>query len=230
MFLVSAMAASLAAANITLSDGEFFEANWINQAIVNGSGSGFAVARFTNGGNPDAYQDTSNNVAPGERIITNHVYQPANYDPAANGPISQINFSVDVLDGSTNATILKVFLSQNGLAYYSTGFHTISSSGWTPYSLTALTAADFDSNSDAGLGSPPSGQQPDFSAGGNLISVGYTLIDSFAGAPGQILIAGNGIDNFSAAFTAVPEPSSVLLAALGFVGLVSRGGRRRKRA
>ena len=171
---------------------------------------------------------TSNNVAPGERITTNHVYQPANYDPAASGAISQIDFSVDVLDGSTSATILKVYLAQNGLAYYSIGFHTISSSGWTPYSLTGLTAADFDSNSDAGLGSPPSGQQPDFSAGGNIISVGYTLIDSFAGTPEQILLAGNGIDNFSATFHSVPEPNSVLLAAMGLVGLVARGRRRRK--
>ncbi len=226
--LLLAMAASVAAANVTLSDGEFLEADWNNYAIVNGVGSGFSVARFTNGGNPGAYQDSTNNVAPGERIATNHVYQPVKYDPAASGAISQADFSVDVLDGSTSVTILKAYIAQDGLAYYSIGFHAISSSGWTQYSFTGLTDADFDLNSDAGVGSAPFGQHPDFSASGNIISVGYTLIDSFAGTPEQILLAGNGIDNFSATFHSVPEPCSVLLAALGFLGLVARSRWRRK--
>lgn len=194
-------------APIYITDGIFNDSNWTAQKILDTTPAGnvtFAAAQVLTGGNPDEYRRTTHDyIGPGSMVVA-HISKVYSYVPAAQGPISTIDFSLDVnlffcVPGVSDSVAYGLLLVQNGY-YYGAGYDLVTTDYSDDYPLgkwirfdknPSVTAADF---YFFGQSQPP--QPPlDFSETGALIQFGYWTSNGTGGTlPGH---TEHGIDNWS---------------------------------
>src|SRR5262245_32170817 len=146
----------LSAAALTLSDGTFADADWSALEIVDTSGSAsFSVSHESAGGNPDDFRQTQHTV-PGsaQSIILDHIYAGGHYDPAAEGAIQTIDFTLDVrfVGGSvgTSRVGYQLLLVQGDSHYNALSTAAVAlgpgagvPGGWLSFSFNGLSSASF---------------------------------------------------------------------------------------
>ena len=185
--LLSVILASVAHADVTYSDGTFAPTDWGFQVAVTGIASGSASQRTT-GGNPDFCRRLTNTVtsASGGTVWSFSRFGTTfdtRYVAAEQGEILSIDFSIDsrvVQASSQNQEILPA-LKQATVVYAAAPGATTPGGGWSTYSVTGLTASDFQPILGAG---PP----PDFSVFGAPIRFGFIAKNSSTGSAFTMIV------------------------------------------
>lgn len=212
-------------------DGVFNNSNWTLTTITNTNGIGSSAAGFqvTSGGNPLEYRRIRHNLVvggPNGAVHSIHMNNTAFYDPFTQGAISSINYSEDSINFIPDTIVpgngqgSGLVIAQSGRIYemrnpvfvmpYS-GF-----SNWTTNSATGLVAADFWELDAFGTLFP--GNNPDFSASGGIMQLGFWRGNSGNGSYNTDC----GIDNWHVEI--VPAPSTLALVGIG--GLIAARRRR----
>ena len=238
-FLLSVAVVALAGvvgsaqASTSFFDGVFNNSDWSLTVLTNATGTGSTAQGFqvTTGGNLNEYREIRHQlVVTGPpyngAVFSFHLKNNAFYTPSTQGAISYIDYSEDsinfvpdtIVPGNGQASGLLIL--QNGKYYrqnnpllvmpYS-GYST-----WTANPAPGLLAADFAEVSLAGIVN--AGSNPDFSATGSIMQLGFHRGNSGNGGYDTDC----GIDNWSV--NIVPEPASAGLLALG--GLLALSRRR----
>ena len=191
----------------------------------------FAADQAAPDGNPGTFRQTRLAVTGPGGLVVSHLRNGAVYDPAVDGPIGTISFSLDVrfLGGSqgTSQTLYELDLLQSGAHYLSNATAALAqgpgdgaAGSWTAFSFSGLTASDF--NRFAGSG--PS--NPDFSALGAPIQFGF--LNTVSEAFGNPLFVTSGIDNWSVQLHPTPEPATILLLGSSLAGLGAAAAWRKR--
>jgi hypothetical protein len=136
------------------------------------------------------------------------------YNPAAQGAIGSISFSLDarvsngVALGEFQSVRFTIFQGDTSVTFFTPSLGL--SDGWQNFSVTGLTQEDY-------------GDQINLSGSTNL-RFGFGFLSRFDTTPGEQTFAIDA-DNFRVSITAVPEPSSLLclIPVMGFIA-----ARRRK--
>lgn len=150
------------------------------------------------------------------------------YDPTTQGALATIDASVDKefnYDATLNSSFFRPLILQDG-NYYAAGISLPVTLGvWLTASQSGLVASDFQLfNFTTGLFDAT--QHPNFA--GDVMHFG--IANRFNQTPiSSDSTADIRYDNLRLQLNPVPEPSSVMLAVAGFVGLVALGWRRRNR-
>jgi hypothetical protein len=223
------LAPSALGATIVFSDTEFADADWsltvlaFRDGVANPAGGSASAPQVASGGNPGAFRRTDltvNASGPlGALVVAASFRNGASYDPQTQGTITSIDFAIDGTLLSTFTQNLGLALRQGGQIYFTAGF--LPAGAWESFQATGLTESDF---SQCGPSTCPVSGNPDFSASGGSIDFGYVALNSLGGT-NPAFSTQVGADNWSV--TIVPEPSTVVLLALGLLAL---GCRRRSRA
>lgn len=219
------------------SDTEFNDGNWtIIEVRDDGSVSTGTGAQKLSGGNLDAYRQGENILGGPTTVRYAHMYSSA-YDPSLSGAIASLDWSYDFIalaaTNPTNGAIASnILIEQEGIFYIAGPGLTlpVDPAGpppiWTTNSGLDYSASNFTAVDSTG--------NPDFSATGGIISLGWLTSNSTGQAPpGRI--ATWGLDNWQFDITPkipppipeVPVPAAFWLfgtALLGFIGV----SRRRK--
>ncbi len=177
---------------LELSDADFSTADWDTLGFVAGNASVDAVSTQADGGNPGAYREAimSLGTAPLDGIALTQIYNPAVYDPAVDGPIDALHFTVDftALDGVP--TRLGIAIEQDGVIYAHVVADQADHVDWVAYDGLWLEAADF----------PPldifESGQPNFTTTGAPMRFGFAT-GQFALFAGGTENLRHGIDNWS---------------------------------
>lgn len=211
-------------------DGVFNNADWTMTTINNATGVGsFGQGlQIPVGGNPLEYRRVRHNLLvqnPGNgAIFTFHMNNTAFYDPTTQGAISYIDYSEDsinftpatVVPGNGQGTGLAIF--QNGNFYRQQSpilvMPYVTFNTWQPNAAPGLLATDFARVDLAGNIFP--GSNPDFSATGSIMQLGFARGNS--GNSGYNTDC--GIDNWHV--NIVPTPGAMGLAMAGGVLAVKR--------
>lgn len=189
----------------TLADGDFVSGAWDSQVLFIGSPTNAAnVTVQHTGGNPGDYRQTEHVTVVGDRLLVKNRFVAQTYNPRSDGPISKIDFSLD-LRINAGAVVCLLYAEQGGTSFYAPipyylGF---SNQSWNSFHLSDLTVWDFDTNWNVAVGRPadgPTGVHPDFSANGDPIVFGYALTNSAFGPPGARATGITGADNFVVRF------------------------------
>jgi hypothetical protein len=206
---------------ITYSDGTFTPSNWGFETV----GSGVSTpAQIAAGGNPGSYRQIDHTVNQNtgwyysfSRYGTTNATR---YEPAVQGAIASLDFSIDARVVSTQGGQLPglaLGAKQGTLVFMQSSFFNVGNPAWGGYGVSGLTAASFTCINGAG--------SLDLSAGGAPIRFGFVVLNaSFSPiTTGSV----SEYDNFSVTAHAVPAPSALGVAA--GVGLAGAGLRRRRR-
>jgi hypothetical protein len=202
---------------------------WSQNALAN-SYTGIAISwGFPgSGGNPGAMLQITlgpPTVAGGE--IWNRTWPsvpPVVWDPATQGGIGSINFSLDamlLIGDRNNAPAGQEFalLAMQGSAIFATPFVGVNSSSWQTFTQSGLTVVDFTATA-------MTSGTIDFTAAGSPIAFGliqhHSQVDPLA--PSWFTVA--NYDNFQLDVFPVPEPGSACLTLLGLAVLGWRSRRR----
>jgi len=176
-------------AQVTFTDGTFNPVQWTSTKILDntpGQSATFTAQQLLLGGNPGFFRRVSHTYVNGT-IFVAHVKGSAVYDPATQGAISSVCCSLEGKAlNQTGAVFYSPLLVQNGFYYRSEGT-TVASPDWTPVHLGPLYA----SGNFTVVGPGPA--QPDFSAGGAPITLGY--LTGNTGGP-QPDTRESGLDNW----------------------------------
>jgi len=228
--LVAAVVASASPAMAITSffDGVFNNSDWSVTTITNANGTGSFVmsGQSPAGGNPNEFRRVAHalNVSgPGGLVVGVHMNANAFYNPAVSGAISSIAYSEDSINFSSqggNGQGSGLAIIQSGRYYllrnpilvmpYS-GFST-----WTPNVAGSISAADLHEISNTGAIN--SASNPDFSASGGVMQLGF-----WRGNSGNFSYDTScGIDNWNVRI--IPAPGALALAGLG--GLLASRRRR----
>jgi hypothetical protein len=211
---------------VVFSDGTYADADW---TIVNQFGLIFAGQQPT-GGHPGSYRQVA--LAVGQNIpFVGQLNKTYVYNPSMTGPISGITYTIDLETTNAEGATYFALLSQNGNLYIET-MHTgnASPNTWLTENI-VLDLADFallrtNIQGNALIIDPNS--RPNFSVSGSPITFGYEVTAGGAGFFTSI----TGIDNDPIILTvtpsAVPEPTSLSLLAIG-MGFVAVAAARRGR-
>ncbi len=177
-----------AAADVSFSDGVFNNADW-NLAGYFFTGQADAPTAFgvSSGGNRGEYRRINHNNFT-NIMVSYHLRNGAVYNPAVNGAIAAIDFSMDLaaiqnLNGINIAMHLCVF--QNGVYYMSSGFIN-DQPRWMHFVTTGATAENF---SQLGDGT----SHPDFSGAGAPIQFGIVASNDNTGVFASRAV---GVDNW----------------------------------
>lgn len=195
---------SLALAQVTLTDGDFDAANWQDIVYLNDTGTSLTRAiRVASDGNPGAHREMAFqwNTSGGSAAI--YVYSRflnATYNPSTQGAITTIDYSEDgrVTSDSAGANSItlpaRMGLEQGGIIYRSRVVSVVQNSpfpgDWTNLALSGLRAGNFIKGDDT----VPGPDNPDFSASGGVINLGYIRANSNHLADREIVTS---IDNWS---------------------------------
>ncbi len=230
-------------ASTIYTDGTFTESNWQTVVLAQTGIMTQTVAQAPTVGNPGDYVRATFSVttsAAGQSLGAANVGRyrdDFNWNPAADGPLGALKFSMDVKNfaktGLSNDVILfwRPFLIQDGLAFSvnSSSLSVATGIGFTTLNWDFTAASDWVNFLDIN-------QRPDFSASGSTMVFGYRVQSPTLGCPAQAssCTAGSivdGMDNFRVELTAaeqtsgVPEPSTW---ALGLAGLAALAIRQRQ--
>lgn len=213
---------------LSVVDGDF--AHWnvfhfnTDDPLVSGSGPNTSTGsgqRSAIGGNPGAHLQFSHTFTTGDvswigAIKTDNVYRAA-----SQAAISSLAVSADVMTTSSagGESYWQLVVQQNGKRYYSFPPKRFPvNAAWTQVTNNNLTAADFDTNPQAGdEGVAPDGNQPNFGVNGAPIEFGF-MFGNYVNGNGTLTTA-FGLDNFSVSI----NPESELVAD-SFVGTVIQSG------
>jgi hypothetical protein len=232
---VTALLAGRASA-VTYFDGVFNNSDWSLTTITNAGGAGSSVGAFQIpvGGNPNEYRIIRNNLninGAGSLVLGVHMNNTAFYNPVTQGAVTSINYSEDSINflnqAGSNGQGSGLAIVQNGNTYvmrnpilvmpYS-GYST-----WTFNPAAGLVASDLWMIDNAG--NLYSGLNPDFSATGGIMQLGFWRGNSSGSATSGTFNSECGIDNWHVEI--VPTPGAA--AVLGLGGLMA-ARRRRERA
>lgn len=216
--VVSAVGA-VARADVVFQDGVFAPANWTNIQVV-GTGSSTS-SQLLAGGNPgEAMEMTSTvNSGFGSLVRAFHPYgftQATTYNPATQGAISSVAFSVDYfpVSGPPGGQGIALAFKQALVVYFALAIPGLNTAAWQTDAGT-VTAADF-TRADGLAGAP------NFSAAGAPIRFGLLTYNS-TGGDGVGFTTVADYDNYFVRI--VPGPGTAWLAGAGVVV-----GMRRRRA
>ncbi|MCY2925529.1 MAG: PEP-CTERM sorting domain-containing protein [Planctomycetota bacterium] len=212
-------------------DGVFNNSDWSLTVLTNATGTGSTAQGFQvlTGGNPNEYRRVRHQlVVTGQpfngAVHSLHLNNNAFYTPSTQGAISYIDYKEDSIN-FVPATVVPgngqgsgLLILQNGKYYrqqnpllvmpYS-GY-----SNWTANSAPGLLSTDFAEVTLAGIVNV--GSNPDFSAAGSIMQLGFYRGNS--GNTGYNTDC--GIDNWSV--NIVPEPATMGLVALGALAALKR--------
>lgn len=230
---ILAAAAAIACASPTMGitsffDGVFNNSDWAVTTITNANGTGSFVmgAQSPAGGNPNEFRRVShalNATGPNSLLVGVHLKANAFYNPAISGAISSIAYSEDSINFSSqggNGQGTGLAILQSGRYYllrnpilvmpYS-GFST-----WSPNVAGSISASDL--HEITNTGTINSASNPDFSASGGVMQLGF-----WRGNSGNISYDTScGIDNWNVRI--IPAPGALALAGIG--GLMAARRRR----
>jgi hypothetical protein len=184
---------------IPFFDGTFNNTDWTAFKFPNAvPGSAFTSGQVTAGGDPGAYQAITRTWTGPGGISVGELRNGAVYDPASNGPITDISFSLDAISFKDTSGIDFVpLLMQNG-NYYGTGITPLSyvfqGGGWQLIESQDLPASAFFSSSGP--------EHPDFSSKGSPIQFGYISGNGTASSLTITTIC--GVDNWSITVNTMP--------------------------
>lgn len=157
-------------AQTTFQDGTFNPADWsVSQVYTSGNGGSGSGAQMAGGGNPGSCWVTTHNMATNPaRIALFHARAGATFNPATQGVINSINFSMDIRTisdpngyGGQHAGLA---VRQNSIVYVAP-FVGNGSMSWLTRSQSALTAGNFTEYDGPG--------HPDFTLGGAPMQFGF---------------------------------------------------------
>lgn len=208
--VVTLCLAATAHADVVLSDGTFTPTNWgLETFTANGTGGTVVASQLSSGGNPGQARRVTNTTGsgPNNTIYGLHRYGTTNatrYEPVNQGAIASVDFSIDFvfLSGvGGQGQGLSLGAKQGTVVFAAGSTVTGSSTAWTSYSVTGLTAADFTAVSGSG--------SINFSATGAPIRFGFITSNSNGGTTSYF----NEIayDNFHVRIVQVPGPSWIAL-------------------
>lgn len=235
---LTALAGVLVSASSTLAaasffDGVFNNSDWTLSTITNAAGAGSITQGFQvpTGGNPSQYRIVRNNLqisAVNSLVVGVHINVTASYTPSSQGAITFINYSEDSKNFSSqggNGQGTGLAIIQGGNTYIQrnpilsmpfSGF-----SNWAPNAAPGLVASDLWQIDNAGNFFP--GNNPDFSATGTVMQLGFYRGNSSGTLSSGTFNTECGIDNWSVQI--VPAPGAAAL--LGTGGFMAMRRRRR---
>ncbi len=217
---------TLAAAEVTFTDGEFAPADWELTLREDYNGGTVGAQQELTGGSPDEYRRVTTNVQadspyPFARVYAFNKAVNASWDPATQGAIESIDYAEEsVLFGSCgNGVHTGPAVFQDGKAFiladamYDIHPMYANTSYWQSESAGGLVADNWVLNWEN------EDIHPDFSESGSPIAFGfYRLLVTTDVAYG----CDSGIDNWSLTVHPVPEPTCLGLLSAGLVALVRR--------
>ena len=226
-------AASLANASVTYFDGVFNPSDWNDFTILgpgNGFSSGVTVAQLPFGGNPGSYRQIDivlDAQLPGAAVTSLNINNNAFYNPVTQGAISFIDYSEDSLAvlGGGNVQGTGLLIVQNGNYFVQRNPVLVmpfsSHSSWAPNAAPGLVASDLWELLPSGL--LDSTSNPDFSAAGGIMQLGFWRGVSSGGFSGGVDNRHAAIDNWRVRI--VPTPGT---AAVGLIAGTLLAARRRR--
>ena len=172
---------------VLFTDGDFVDADWTATAIVLPANiaSTYSVTRVADGGNPGSYRKIGYDVLPSGDVSVLHERSSAAYDPASQGAIHAIDFSVDCRLASSAEAYTTVLLEQGGRRYTAIQAGSVDASGhctgaWHAEARPSFTQEDFVRVD--GPACNPGETCPDFSATAAPMRLGM-LTHAFVGGP-----------------------------------------------
>lgn len=217
-----------AAADVVFSDTEFATSGaqgWAVESVLTGGTSSVTATQVSNG-NPGLARQVTQTIAAstGTSITTLHRFGTTTatiYTPSTQGGIGSLSFNIDHRSafgatGNVAHQIVHVAFKQGTVVYMGPGVDTGGGAfGFTAFSLSNLTAADFTAVGGAGT--------PDFSAGGASIRFGFITKTTYD--PQLLTSSRTDYDNWSVRIVQVPSPAGGMLAVFGLIA----SGRRQRR-
>jgi len=215
---------------LSLFDETFDEADWVHTKIIDstsGAAGTFTAMQESTGGNPGPYQSGTHTWNNGYIAIA-HIFSGAGvYDPGTQGALALLDWSVDLgVPVSTNTEFTDVaatlVVMQGGNFYLPDPFSAL------PFAshgggFTQLEQSLVEGDLVLALGSGVDlNSHPDFSSSGAPLSFGFATVNSATGSRTTHWVADN--------YQLVPEPSTGLLLAIGFLALAKINSDSRRRA
>lgn len=229
--IVATTLAGSATASVTYNDAIFAPASWASSLVNNPDGVGSSIIQYQSltGGNTNEYMRLDMTLvasAPGGGMFSLNKNTTAFYNPTTQGFITSINYSEDSKNfmpgtsGNNQGSGLlieqsgKVYIQRNPiLVMPNPGF-----TDWAFNSAPGLVASDL--WEVTGTGTLISNSNPDFSATGSIMQLGFWRGASSGNAVGTGF-RDAGIDNWHVEIIPTPATAS-LLAAAGLVGATRR--------
>lgn len=231
---VLGLSAGAAQAAVSYFDGVFNNADWGLVVLTNATGTGSTASgtQVPTGGNPNEFRRVQHtlNVTGSPfngAVFSFHINTNATYNPAISGAITSIDYSEDdinfipetVVPGNGQGSGLLIVQGGRYYRQQSPLFIMPHSqfANWASNAAPGLIASDFAEVSLTGIIN--AGSNPDFSAGGGIITFGFHRGNSGNGG----YSTDTGIDNWSV--RVIPAPSAAAI--LGLAGVATLGRRRR---
>ncbi len=225
-----ALAAMPALPATIINDQTFPTSNWsVVQVVSQNIGSSpYTPTQQTTGGNLTFYRDDVHSITRAVSAYTGaswfNGYTPTPYIFTA--ALSVVDASFDIIHFGANAVGYRLAVEQGGLYFAASPVAT--TSAWTTYMFSNLTATSFCQISSLANVAPNCASNPLWAAGSPTMTFGYINANSFDAATTSAA-SHSGIDNFTVSTTsAVPEPATGALLGASLITLVAL--RRRNRA
>ncbi len=206
------------AGSVTFSDGTFNDTDWYADVIkYSGPSPSFSAYQAVSGGNLGAYRNVQQHYGGDGGIWLGHWLDDATYNPSAQGAITTIDSSFDLIlfDGGDSDTVAyMILLEQDGVVYqagYTLTTIEPTINQWVHHAYSNLTADDF-------LDVFSNTLHPDFSASGGLMELGFISANGTSGfSPTG---TSSGIDNWSVSISSVPLPPAILFFVSGLLSIM----------
>jgi hypothetical protein len=226
-----ALLPSHAMAQPSVSDGTFLDTDWSLTQFTAGNGGSSTAAQVLTGGNPGSYRNVTDalNAAPlGSQtiVLSTSIYTPFTHTPSVAGAIVALNYAEDAActagcfgDGQSTGPALR----QGGNLYIlsSSTVITGAGTGWSPHTVSGLTAADFGLVNVTPTTLFDDTQHPNFTATGAPIQFGFFRANGTGVNGGSYTLAA-GIDNWQITLATATPRSAV--PALGMAELAVLAG------
>ena len=199
-------------AAVVFSDGEFNLDNWDTTKLYKGSGGSISLSQQTTGGIPGEFVQINHVLNPDSALYGTYIRSGAAYNPATDGAIVSIDFSINYKNFQTSAAGVGfgIALIQDEQIYYD--FRSLSGTvtGWQLDQKYNLQVENFGLLVDTGnLYVSDFNQNPDFGPTGSMLEFGFFTYRS--GSTNQNV----GFDNWMVSIEPVPEPTTFALLTLG---------------